>query len=107
MEKKFKDRELEMAQMQNKQAGLDLRITDPPIADIRRESEGEYTIPTSTVFGLTKEEIKQLQSHGFKIEDNDTRQEGVEVQGSSPFKLMRVLCSKFGWTTDGEVVSSP
>ena len=27
----------------------------------------------------------------------------VQVQGSSPFKLMRVLCSKFGWTTDGEV----
>ena len=27
----------------------------------------------------------------------------VEVRGSSPFKLMRVLCSKFGWTTDGEV----
>jgi len=77
------------------------------VADIRRESEGEYTIPTSTVFGLNKEEIGQLQSQGFKIEDNDTRQEGVEVRGSSPFKLMRVLCSKFGWTTDGEVVSAP
>merc|ERR1712130_359435 len=38
---------------------------------------------------------------------NDARQEGVEVRGSSPFKLMRVLCSKFGWTTDGEVVSAP
>merc|ERR1712032_1368060 len=77
------------------------------ICDMKREGEGEYTIPTSTVFGLNREEIGQLQSQGFKIEDNDARQEGVEVRGSSPFKLMRVLCSKFGWTTDGEVVSAP
>merc|ERR1719192_101157 len=77
------------------------------VADMKREGEGEYTIPTSTVFGLTREEIGQLQTQGFKIEDNDARQEGVEVRGSSPFKLMRVLCSKFGWTTDGEVVSGP
>merc|ERR1712010_353343 len=77
------------------------------ICDMKREGEGEYTIPTSTVFGLTREEIGQLQTWGFKIEDNDARQEGVEVRGSSPFKLMRVLCSKFGWTTDGEVVSAP
>ena len=27
----------------------------------------------------------------------------IKVRGASPFKLMRVLCSKFGWTTDGEV----
>ena len=27
----------------------------------------------------------------------------INVRGASPFKLMRVLCSKFGWTTDGEV----
>jgi len=76
------------------------------VADIKREDEGEYVIPTSTVFGLTKEEIGQLAAQGLKVEDNDRGQEGVEIQGASPFKVMRILCSKFGWTTDGEVVSS-
>jgi len=76
------------------------------IADIRRESEGEYTIPTSTVFGLSMDEAKQLAAQGLQVEDGDRGQEGVEVRGSSPFRVMRILCGKFGWTTDGEVVTT-
>jgi len=76
------------------------------VADIKRESEGEYIIPTSTVFGLTKDEMGQLAGQGLKIGDNDSRNEGVEIHGASPFRVMRILCSKFGWTTDGEVVTS-
>merc|ERR1712121_360675 len=63
------------------------------VADVKRESEGEYIIPTSTIFGL-------------KMGDEDPRNDGVEVRGASPFKVMRILCSKYGWTTDGEVVST-
>jgi len=76
------------------------------VADVKRESEGEYIIPTSTIFGLDNAEVKQLVGEGLKIGDADPRNDGVEVTGASPFKVMRILCSKFGWTTDGEVVST-
>jgi len=76
------------------------------VSDVKRESEGEYVIPCSTVFGMTREEIQQLAGQGFKVGDDNPRQEGVEITGSSPFKVMRTLCSKFGWTTDGEVVTA-
>merc|ERR1712080_265761 len=36
------------------------------IADIKREGEGEYIIPTCTIFGLDKEEEGQLESHGSR-----------------------------------------
>jgi len=88
-------------------AGEEALETIGIVADIKRESEGEYVIPTSTVFGLTNAELKQLVEQGFKIRDDDPSREGVEVHGASPFKVMRVLCSKFGWATDGEVVSFP
>merc|ERR1712055_70482 len=51
-------------------------------------------------------EVKQLLGEGLKIGDADPRYDGVEVKGASPFKVMRILCSKYGWTTDGEVVST-
>merc|ERR1712121_185524 len=76
------------------------------IGDLKREGEGEYVIPCSTVFGLNKGEIQQLAGQGFKIGDDDPRYDGVEITGASPFKVMRILCSKFGWTTDGEVVTA-
>ena len=64
--------------------------------------EGEYTIPTSTVFGLKEEEIRLLLGEGLKVEpetvtelytgdvqvkDSDRRIEGLEVHGASPFKV--------------------
>ena len=49
--------------------------------------EGEYIIPTSTVFGLTVDEAKQLQAEGLKMADHDRRNEGFEVHGASPFKV--------------------
>eukprot|EP00092_Neocalanus_flemingeri_P000751 GFUD01000796.1.p1 GENE.GFUD01000796.1~~GFUD01000796.1.p1 ORF type:complete len:206 (-),score=78.67 GFUD01000796.1:94-711(-) len=76
------------------------------VSDIKRESEGEYVIPTSTIFGLGMDEVKQLVGEGLKIGDEDPRNDGVEVRGASPFKVMRILCSKYGWTTDGDVVST-
>merc|ERR1712183_368159 len=76
------------------------------IGDLKREGEGEYVIPTSTIFGLDMAEVKQLIGEGLKIGDEDPKNDGVEVQGASPFKVMRILCSKYGWTTDGEVVST-
>merc|ERR1711890_2997 len=72
------------------------------IADIKREGEGEYIIPTCTIFGLDKEEEGQLESHGLKVSDSNPRMDGVEVTGSSPFKVMRILCKHFGWETDGK-----
>jgi len=76
------------------------------VADIRRESEGEYVIPTCTVFGLNDDELAQLGQHGLRIQDENTRHEGVEIRGSSPFKVMRILCKNFGWTTDGKAMQS-
>jgi len=76
------------------------------VSDLKRESEGEYIIPMSTIFGLSMAEVKQLIGEGLKIGDADPRYDGVEVKGASPFKVMRILCSKYGWTTDGEVVST-
>merc|ERR1712080_14582 len=72
------------------------------IADIKREGEGEYIIPTCTIFGLDKEEEGRLESHGLKVSDSNPRMDGVEVTGSSPFKVMRILCKHFGWETDGK-----
>jgi len=74
------------------------------IADIKRESEGEYVIPTSTVFGLTREELAALAQKGLSIDDSNKRIEGVEITGCSPFKVMRLLCKDHGWTTDGEIM---
>merc|ERR1712080_588237 len=47
------------------------------IADIKREGEGEYIIPTCTIFGLDKEEEGQLESHGLKVSDSNPRMDGV------------------------------
>merc|ERR1712154_215761 len=83
----------------------DINMTDicGIIADIKREGEGEYIIPTSTVFGLKQEELDLLLKEGLKVRDSDRRIEGVEVHGSSPFKIMRLLCGKAGWTFSGQV----
>merc|ERR1711953_357832 len=74
------------------------------IADIKREGEGEYVIPVSTVFGLKPEELTQLvQTEGLQVQDCDRRNEGVEIHGASPFMIMRVLCGKYGWTCSDSV----
>jgi len=72
------------------------------VADIKREAEGEYVIPTCTVFGLSDAEVGQLSGRGLRVEDSNKRHDGVEIKGSSPFKVMRILCKDFGWTTDGK-----
>jgi len=76
------------------------------VGDIKREGEGEYVIPCCSVFGLNPEELAQLEQHGLRITDEHTRHEGVEIKGSSPFKVMRILCKNFGWTTDGKALQT-
>ena len=87
--------------------------------------EGEYVIPTSTIFGLTPDEMSALKKDGLQISDNNPKVEGVEVSGASPFKVptrerskvfqlfpilslkvMRLMCGKHGWSTNGEPVST-
>jgi hypothetical protein len=58
------------------------------------------------VFGLNDEELGQLGQHGLRIGDEHPRHDGVEIKGSSPFKVMRILCKNFGWTTDGKAMQS-
>merc|ERR1711874_628044 len=91
-----------------KDSSWDIRMADVCgiIADIKREGEGEYVIPTCTVFGLNDDELAQLGQHGLRIQDENTRHEGVEIRGSSPFKVMRILCKNYGWTTDGKAMQT-
>lgn len=65
--------------------------------------EGEYVIPTSTVFGLKEEEWRLLLKEGLELRDSDRKNEGLEVHGASPFKIMRILCGKAGWTCSDQV----
>jgi len=73
------------------------------ISDIRREGEGEYVIPSCSIFGLNDDEVAQLGQHGLKVTDENKRHEGIEVTGASPFKVMRVLCKHYGWSLDSKV----
>jgi len=76
------------------------------VSDVKRESEGEYVIPTSTVFGLNDQEILSLKKDGLTVKDSNSRMEGNEIHGASAFKVMRILCSKYGWDTTGEAVTT-
>ena len=45
--------------------------------------EGEYVVPASTVFGLTRAEVvslKEAAGSGLTVTDSDTRNEGYEVR---------------------------
>lgn len=55
--------------------------------------------PCLTLLGYdTKEEpLKRLQQLGYKVGDEDSRYEGVEIKQSSPFKLMRSLAKEYGY----------
>jgi len=88
-------------------SGEEAEETIGVVADIKRESEGEYVIPTCTVFGLNQNELDDLVGKGFKIGDANKKFEGIEISGSSPYKVMRILCRDYGWTTNGEIVQTP
>ena len=47
-------------------------------------------IPTSTVFGLSEQEILSLKKDGLTVKDSNSRIEGNEIHGSSAFKVKSV-----------------
>ncbi|XP_040576020.1 uncharacterized protein [Lepeophtheirus salmonis] len=71
------------------------------VADIRREDEGEYVCPRSTIFGLENVEVKALISLGLQLTDRNKDVEGYEVL-SSAFKLMRILGEHMGYYPNGD-----
>jgi len=78
------------------------------MADFRREDEGEYVCPVSTVFGLEQDEVQLLIQTGLKMTDHNKGDEGYEVK-SSAFKLMRELGKHLGFEPMGgpEVTDAP
>ena len=61
--------------------------------------QGVYVFPRLTILGYDKHEapIQRLQQLGFQLEDANTRNEGIEIKGKSPFCLMRTLAEEFGF----------
>ena len=49
--------------------------------------------PRCTVFGLDKDEVRELINLGFKMTDHNKEDEGYEVR-SSPFKVISALGSE-------------
>merc|ERR1719273_1298549 len=76
------------------------------VSEVKREGQGEYVMPSCTVFGLKQEEVDVMKKEGLKLADENRNIEGIEVHGASAFKIMRVLCSKAGWSTSGEPVAT-
>jgi len=70
------------------------------VFELRREEEGEYVCPKTTVFGLTREEVATLIENGFKVHDKHPDKEGQEVE-SSGYNLMRHLGLLFGFAPLG------
>jgi len=72
------------------------------MADFKRENEGEYICPVSTVFGLEPDEVQTLITNcGLKMTDHNKEDEGYEVR-SSAFKLMRELGKELGFEPMGD-----
>jgi len=71
------------------------------MADFRRENEGEYICPVSTVFGLEPDEVQTLIKSGLKMTDHNREDEGYEVKNSA-FKLMRELGKELGFEPIGQ-----
>jgi len=71
------------------------------IADLRREDQGVYEFKKLTLLGYNsgEDEIKKLVELGFKVSDENSKFEGVEITNSSPFQLMRTLAKEFGYKT--------
>ena len=52
------------------------------VFEFRREEEGEYVCPKTTVFGLKREEVATLIENGFKVHDKHPDTEGQEIDSS-------------------------
>merc|ERR1712231_47717 len=69
------------------------------IGDLKREDQGVYVFPRLTLLGYDSKEpqVQRLLQLGYKVGDEDSRYEGVEIKGSSPFQLMRTLAKEFNY----------
>ena len=52
------------------------------VFEFRREEEGEYVCPKTTVFGLKREEVATLIENGFKVHNKHPDTEGQEIESS-------------------------
>ena len=52
------------------------------VFEFRREEEGEYVCPKTTVFGLKQEEVATLIENGFKVHNKHPDTEGQEIESS-------------------------
>ena len=52
------------------------------VYELRREEEGEYVCPKTTVFGLKREEVATLIENGFKVHNKHPDTEGQEIESS-------------------------
>ena len=52
------------------------------VYELRREEEGEYVCPKTTVFGLKREEVATLIENGFQVQNKHPDTEGQEIASS-------------------------
>jgi len=77
------------------------------VADIKRENEGEYICPVTTVFGLQQEEINWLVNNQDKLnltdklQDRNKSHDGIEIT-TSCWKLMRLFGTELGFELLGD-----
>ena len=66
--------------------------------------------PCLTLLGYDADEapVQKLKQIGYNLGDSDTRHEGVEIKGKSPFHLIRTMAKEFGYSPEKiSVVPSP
>jgi len=77
------------------------------VADLKRENEGEYICPVTTVFGLQQDEINWLVQNQAKmnlkdkLQDRNKTEDGIEIT-TSCWKLMRMFGSEMGFELLGD-----
>lgn len=77
------------------------------VADLKRENEGEYVCPCTTVFGLQPDEINWLVQNQAKmnlkdkLQDRNKTEDGIEIT-TSCWKLMRMFGSEMGFELLGD-----
>ena len=76
------------------------------VTDLRREGQGDYTCPLTTVFGLTNDERKFLVENQAKLnlddKITDIHRTHDEIQiSTSCWKVMRIFGSELGFKLAG------
>ena len=62
-------------------------------------AQGVYVFPRLTILGFSTKDpqVQRLHKLGYRLEDANTRNEGIEIKDISPFCLMRTLAEEFGY----------